>query len=116
MLSSPIASLEAEEARLDHLLRFSSTEIAFTALEILDGPPAFLLRAIAYIWGFYQKRALTAVACDYATRAANYGTLDHFVVIRISPDNSVLYQQQCGYLELYKPVYFILSYPPLYHP
>jgi hypothetical protein len=77
---------------------------------------AFSLRAISCVWGFYQKRALTAVACDYVARTANHGALDHFVVIRISPDNSVLYQQQCGYLELYKPVYFILSYSPLYHP
>jgi hypothetical protein len=37
-LCAPIDALEAEGAHLDHLLRFSSTEIAFTALEMLDGP------------------------------------------------------------------------------
>jgi hypothetical protein len=48
---------------------------------------AFSLRAISCIWRFYQKRALTAVACDYVARTAHHGTLDYFVVIGISSDN-----------------------------
>ncbi len=48
---------------------------------------AFSLRVISCVWGFYQKRAPTAVAYDYVVCTTNHGTLDHFVVIGINPEN-----------------------------